>query len=550
MTAANYPTNPNYTHLFNLNTSDLDNDPLIHSAPPFQSQFDFTDPASFTNPTYPSVYDTIGIGQTIGSVERRSPPRSNAQSSASTPQAFKDTEYFTTRNDPLHTARPPPFGRPAPLTIGTGMNSFPHLHSNTNTLHSAGPGPIPGFHSGSAPYTAQTHINPNHVLHTDGKGTKNRHRFDLGPDSDNEDDDPASYTDHDVNIMGDISRMNHNSMDVGGMSWDPSLNNNMLGFDTSQPPPFGSTQDLFSATSDWNIGFGEELQQGTAASSVSEIRNRGNDPRLPKIPRTISTPNAVGYGIQGLQSVPESSSNSPAHTGMHSALPSRPATPGGTKQGDQSGQPTTCMNCYTQTTPLWRRNPEGQPLCNACGLFLKLHGVVRPLSLKTDVIKKRNRGSGNAAPVGSRSKAKSRKNSIVQPTSAVAAVNKNAPGSQSPASTSGSGGSRHTPTSSTAGKGNIPIAPGPPKPTTSSATNIAALSSRNKIMPTTAKRPRRNTKPIGDSDAQDAEMANAGDTSGAAGNVTKHAIAAPGGPAHHTVRNGNEAEWSWLTMSL
>ncbi|GAN02876.1 hypothetical protein MAM1_0029d02325 [Mucor ambiguus] len=56
---------------------------------------------------------------------------------------------------------------------------------------------------------------------------------------------------------------------------------------------------------------------------------------------------------------------------------------------------TQCTNCNTTTTPLWRRNPEGNPLCNACGLFLKLHGVVRPLSLKTDVIKKRNRNSGN-----------------------------------------------------------------------------------------------------------------------------------------------------------
>ena len=34
---------------------------------------------------------------------------------------------------------------------------------------------------------------------------------------------------------------------------------------------------------------------------------------------------------------------------------------------------------------------------NACGLFYKLHGVVRPLSLKTDVIKKRNRGGGGGA---------------------------------------------------------------------------------------------------------------------------------------------------------
>lgn len=56
----------------------------------------------------------------------------------------------------------------------------------------------------------------------------------------------------------------------------------------------------------------------------------------------------------------------------------------------------SCTNCHTKTTPLWRRNPEGQPLCNACGLFLKLHGVVRPLSLKTDVIKKRQRNSNSS----------------------------------------------------------------------------------------------------------------------------------------------------------
>lgn len=58
---------------------------------------------------------------------------------------------------------------------------------------------------------------------------------------------------------------------------------------------------------------------------------------------------------------------------------------------------TQCSNCQTTTTPLWRRDPEGHPLCNACGLFLKLHGAVRPLSLKTDIIKKRNRGSTSGA---------------------------------------------------------------------------------------------------------------------------------------------------------
>ncbi|KAL8912629.1 MAG: hypothetical protein Q9172_007468 [Xanthocarpia lactea] len=50
-----------------------------------------------------------------------------------------------------------------------------------------------------------------------------------------------------------------------------------------------------------------------------------------------------------------------------------------------------CQNCTTSTTPLWRRDEYGGVLCNACGLFLKLHGSPRPISLKTDVIKSRNR---------------------------------------------------------------------------------------------------------------------------------------------------------------
>ncbi|GAN03062.1 hypothetical protein MAM1_0033d02513 [Mucor ambiguus] len=64
---------------------------------------------------------------------------------------------------------------------------------------------------------------------------------------------------------------------------------------------------------------------------------------------------------------------------------------------------TRCTNCRTGNTPLWRRNPQGQPLCNACGLFLKLHGTVRPLSLKTDIIKKRNRSGSQKESVATTS---------------------------------------------------------------------------------------------------------------------------------------------------
>ncbi|XP_046668397.1 GATA-binding factor A-like isoform X1 [Homalodisca vitripennis] len=59
-----------------------------------------------------------------------------------------------------------------------------------------------------------------------------------------------------------------------------------------------------------------------------------------------------------------------------------------------------CTNCGTQTTTLWRRNNEGEPVCNACGLYFKLHGVNRPLAMRKDGIQTRKRkpkksGSGS-----------------------------------------------------------------------------------------------------------------------------------------------------------
>ena len=36
----------------------------------------------------------------------------------------------------------------------------------------------------------------------------------------------------------------------------------------------------------------------------------------------------------------------------------------GADEGGESS-PTVCTNCQTTNTPLWRRDPEGQPLCTS-----------------------------------------------------------------------------------------------------------------------------------------------------------------------------------------
>lgn len=54
-----------------------------------------------------------------------------------------------------------------------------------------------------------------------------------------------------------------------------------------------------------------------------------------------------------------------------------------------------CYNCSTTITPLWRRDDSGNTICNACGLYYKLHGSHRPVKMKKTTIKRRKRGLDN-----------------------------------------------------------------------------------------------------------------------------------------------------------
>ncbi|KAJ5764644.1 Nitrogen regulatory protein nrfA [Penicillium manginii] len=537
---------------FSLDTFGMGDDSGIHSAGPYQQHFTFSpsdSPMTASNP-FTSLYAQTPLASSLNSTEFFSPPPSGYQS---TPIYEGEQSIFfndaSTAESQTH-RRVPNYIQQRSSNLSASLQ--PRHMFNSNGEYQSPVAGQPTIHSAGFSMPQQ-HVDPSHVLGNGEYSTTapSGNMFSFGGDSDNEDDDNHTFERGGIAMPNDFPSMDDPS-DIGaGLTWDagfPGSVQSLPGF-TGQHRKhvtIGST-DMIDGPGEWQHAGSLGRGHGSAAS-VSDVRNRD---RQQKIARTSSTPNAqqlLRQSMNGQSSQPPTnhpSPSTPPESGLSSAVPSRPPSPGGSKNGDPNAGPTACTNCFTQTTPLWRRNPEGQPLCNACGLFLKLHGVVRPLSLKTDVIKKRNRSSANTLAVGSSrsSKKTSRKNSIQQ--ASLSAVVSRAPSnnaSESPPAIAGS---------STAVKsGVVPIAAAPPK--AGPPAGVAQARAGVQVAP---RRQRRLEKaPTGsEQDLEDNYRVNAPTSRS---KVVPLAPAMPppaaANPANHSIAGGQGAsqEWEWLTMSL
>lgn len=550
---------------FSLDTFHMESDPILTSAGPFQQNFMFSPSTSpmVAHGPFSNVYGQHGASINGGDYHY-SPSGSGYPSAVSTPHPLAENENIYFGSMDMRHQRSQSF-RQIPGSLGAQMGQqFMYSHGNSVFPTTTGADVSSSFTA--APSFG--HVDPTQVFQSDqgarspGVGMMHENMFSLSADSDNEDEDGGAFADRNMSMHQDISPSDDTGMDMSGSTqmggWDASLPGKFSTQAARYPggPPrkqvtIGGTTTDYVDTSEWNS---QNLPRSQSFRNIPDRRQ--------KISRNASTP--MGSLGNPFDRLAQSNPNSPppdatgTMSGYSSVAPSRPASPLGSKHGSTSNlqaagganqgdgnTPTTCTNCFTQTTPLWRRNPEGQPLCNACGLFLKLHGVVRPLSLKTDVIKKRNRGSGASLPVGStgtRSKKgsggggsgtpsgpASRKNSTLAISTSTTAststtnINTNTTVAQvttppsmvragsvnegdSPASGGGSGGNTagSTPasyagstTGAVGGKGVVPIAAAPPKNTP--GPGAASLPRGNTAATATAgssKRQRRSSKSV------------------------------------------------------
>ncbi|KAI6042308.1 hypothetical protein EDC04DRAFT_2866798 [Pisolithus marmoratus] len=129
----------------------------------------------------------------------------------------------------------------------------------------------------------------------------------------------------------------------------------------------------------WRRGLNDELNCN-ACGLYCKLHKR---PR----PKTMRSTQVERHSNTSTSHVP---THPPTHTpissnahGGHNSSTGRAGTNGSAQ----------CYNCHTTATPLWRKDDEGKTVCNA----YKLHGSARPISMKSDVIRKRSRHDASAA---------------------------------------------------------------------------------------------------------------------------------------------------------
>ena len=130
----------------------------------------------------------------------------------------------------------------------------------------------------------------------------------------------------------------------------------------------------------------EEKIAKLAKGILEDVNESRGDTLSPSSPQNSNSPQHLP---------PKYHHQPPPNTRKH-RNPSATQAPGG-NLGSSTNGTSQCANCDTTHTPLWRRGSNDELLCNACGLYYKLHGKHRPKTFTSNKEYEQSLHEGNNA---------------------------------------------------------------------------------------------------------------------------------------------------------
>ncbi|GAA5874535.1 hypothetical protein JCM16303_002897 [Sporobolomyces ruberrimus] len=325
--------------------------------------------AALASSTRPFSFGAPSTSPSASGISLARPAQFSADSSLPTSPYNEHSPYLSSGSAPTH---PHYLGSPNPALLGEGIDTSNLLYDYFNAQ--TNPSSYPSFASGSdfGSLPAPTHVDPSQLLHP-----------------------------RETPYESEGSSWNGNMQSFVGSP------NGISGDSLASPPTTSSAHSGKSRLSTSSSG-GRSSSASNLTSLSSSLPSLASKTKSAPASRVHSRSNTVSFPPpiqEGKQLEIDSKANVRDEDDDDEC-----------KDGAKDDGATRCLNCSTTNTPLWRRDAEGKPLCNACGLFRNLHGVDRPAGLNTGVIKRRNRNRGPKDPSTKKStKGPARRNSVNAP---------------------------------------------------------------------------------------------------------------------------------------